>query len=173
MPICVGGSLVEANEKDAFRLFDRGQMRADSSDRDLRRLVLRKTVNAGRDCRKCDVAKTPCLRNRETRAIAAAQYRAFAGNAAPPNRPDGMDYMSGGQHVAAGQPGFSRRTAPERAAFGQKPRSGCAVDRTIDAATSEQRGIGGIDDRIDRQARDIAALQSDAAFIGKVGAHYR
>jgi hypothetical protein len=43
----------------------------------------------------------------------------------------------------------------EGAAFGQQVRPGRAMDRAIDAASAEQRGVGGVDDGVNAQRRDI------------------
>ena len=43
----------------------------------------------------------------------------------------------------------------KRAAFGEKLRPGRAMDRTIHAAPAEQRPIGGVDDGVNAQCRDV------------------
>ena|SRR6266851_1690619 len=43
----------------------------------------------------------------------------------------------------------------ERAAFRKKLRPGRAMDRAVDATAAEQRGVGGIDDGVNAQARDV------------------
>jgi hypothetical protein len=43
----------------------------------------------------------------------------------------------------------------QRAAFGKKLGSRGAMNRTIDAATAEQRAIRGVDDRVDAERRDV------------------
>jgi hypothetical protein len=72
-----------------------------------------------------------------------------------------MDDICRRQAVAAGQPRLARRAAAERAALGQKLWTGGAVDRAIDPATAEQRGVGGVDDRIDGKPSDVGELDAD------------
>ena len=43
----------------------------------------------------------------------------------------------------------------QRAAFGKKLRPGRAMDRAVDATTPEQRRVGGVDDGVNAQARDV------------------
>jgi hypothetical protein len=43
----------------------------------------------------------------------------------------------------------------ERAALGKQFRPGRAMDRTIDAAAAEQRGVGGVDDGVNAKRCDI------------------
>ena len=146
-------------------------MRAHGGDRDARRLVPRKAIDAGRDGREGDRAKPPVLRDRETGLVAAGEDGSLARIAATPDRPDGMDHMSGGQPIAARQPRLARRTATDRTAFGEKLGACRAVDRPIDAAAAEQRGICGVDDRVDPEPRDVATLQANAVVRGQIRDH--
>jgi hypothetical protein len=59
------------------------------------------------------------------------------------------------QTISSGDFGIAGRAAVERAAFGQQFGPGRAVDRAIDAAATEQGRIGGVDDGVNAQARDI------------------
>jgi len=43
--------------------------------------------------------------------------------------------------------------------------TGGAMDSAIDPTTAEQRGVGGVDDGIDRQFGDIAGMDSDSQSI--------
>ncbi len=143
-------------------------MRAHRGDRDLRRRLARKAINAGRDGREGDRAKPPFLRDREAGSIAAGKHVALAPIAASPDRPDGMDDMAGGQKIAPRQPRLAGRTTADRAAFGEKLGACRAVDRPVDPAAAEQGGIRGIDDRVDGKPRDVAALQADAVIRGQL-----
>src|SRR5207249_565790 len=103
-----------------------------------------------------DRAEAAVPGNRQAGAVAIRQDRGFAVNPATPNRADGVDHVPGRQAIAARQPCLARRTAAERAALGEQLGAGAAMDRTIDTATTEQRGIGSVDDRIDDQSGDVA-----------------
>src|SRR6185437_663239 len=85
-----------------------------------------------------------------------------------PDRADRMDDVTRRQPVAARDPRFSGGTAAERPAFGQKLRPGRAVNRAIDAAATEQRRVGRVDDRVDIERRDIdVARFDDSAAEGR------
>ena len=59
--------------------------------------------------------------------------------------------------MAAGDACFTRRTAAEPPAFFEQPRARRPVDGPVDAAAAEQALVRGVDDRVDRLARDVAA----------------
>jgi hypothetical protein len=59
------------------------------------------------------------------------------------------------QAVTAGDAGFAWGTAAEAPALGQQFRTGGAMDGAVDPAAAEQRPVGGVDDRIDRERRDV------------------
>jgi hypothetical protein len=59
-----------------------------------------------------------------------------------------MNDMPRRQPVALGDFGVAGLAAMERAAFGEQLRSGCAMDRAVDAAAAQQRGIRGVDDGV-------------------------
>src|SRR5437762_1807319 len=84
---------------------------------------------------------------------------------------DGVNDMSCRQFVPTGQPRLARRAATERAALGEQFGTGGAMDRAIDSTAAQQRGIGGIDDGIDRQPRYIAKLDADPAAQCVVDCH--
>jgi hypothetical protein len=87
--------------------------------------------------------------------VARRQRLIFALASAVPHGSDGMNDMPRRQAVAFGDFGAAGLAAIERAAFGQQFGSRRAMDRTIDAATAEQRRVGGVDDGVNAQRRDI------------------
>jgi hypothetical protein len=66
-----------------------------------------------------------------------------------------MNHMPRRQPVSPGDFGVAGAAAMERAAFGQQLGPGRPMDRAIDAASAEQRGVGGVDDGVNAQCRDI------------------
>jgi len=72
-----------------------------------------------------------------------------------PDRTDGMNHMPCRQAIPPGDLGAAGLAAMERAALGEKRGPGRAVDRTIHAATAEQRPVGGVDDGVNAQCRDV------------------
>ena len=81
-------------------------------------------------------------------AIARGQRLVLAFAAAVPDRPDGMNDMPRRKPVALGDFGIAGFAAMKRAAFGEQLGSGCAMDRAIDAAPAQQRGICGVDNGV-------------------------
>jgi hypothetical protein len=73
-----------------------------------------------------------------------------------------VDDVGRGQAVAERQLGLARLAAAERAAFGEQFGPGGAMDRAVDPAAAEQRGVRGVDDRVDCETRDVAALEANA-----------
>jgi hypothetical protein len=88
-------------------------------------------------------------------AIARRQRMVFAQVTATPDRTDGMNHMPRRQPIGIGDLGVAGLAAMQRAAFDQQLRPGRAMDRAIDAAAAEQRGIRGVDDGVNAQACDV------------------
>jgi hypothetical protein len=75
--------------------------------------------------------------------------------AAMPDRPDGVDHMAGAEPISSGDPGVAGRAAAQCAALRKQFRPGRAMDGSVDAAAAKQRRIGGVDDGVDIQRRDV------------------
>ena len=88
-------------------------------------------------------------------AIAGGEQFILATAAAMPDRPDGMDHVPRRQPIAPGDLGVAGRAAIERAALGEQFGPGGAMDRAVNAAPAEQRRIGGVDDGVNAQRRDV------------------
>jgi hypothetical protein len=63
--------------------------------------------------------------------------------------------MPGRQPIAARDLGVAGGATAERAAFGEQVGARGAMNRAVDATATEQRGIGGVDDRINGERRDV------------------
>ena len=87
--------------------------------------------------------------------VVRGQRLIFARLSAVPDRTDGMNHMAGRQTVSTADFGFSGIAAVQQTAFRQKLRPCRAMDRAIDAAATEQRRIGGVDDGVNAQGRDV------------------
>ncbi len=72
-----------------------------------------------------------------------------------PNRTDGMDHMPRGQTETSRDLGIAGRAAAKRLASGQQLWPRCVVYSSINAAPTQKRGIGGIDDGVDLERRDV------------------
>jgi hypothetical protein len=68
-----------------------------------------------------------------------------------------MDHVSRGQVEAGRDARLSGRAAVQPAAGLEQPRPGGTMNRTIDTAAAEQAAVGGVDDPIDIQARDVGS----------------
>jgi hypothetical protein len=72
-----------------------------------------------------------------------------------PNRSDRMDDPARCEPIRASDAGLAGRTSTESAAFLEKLWSSGMVDRPVHSATTKQRGIRGIHNRIDVKRRDV------------------
>jgi hypothetical protein len=66
-----------------------------------------------------------------------------------------MDHMPRRQPISFGDFGAAGLTAIQRPAFGEKFGSRGAVDRPIDTAAAEERGVRSVDDGVNAQGRDV------------------
>ncbi len=66
-----------------------------------------------------------------------------------------MDDVPRGQEVTGSDFRVARRAAAELSALGKQSRPRRAVDCAVHAAATQQGLIGGVDDRVDRERRDI------------------
>ena len=82
-------------------------------------------------------------------AVTRGEKFGFTLPAPTPHRPYGMDDVTRGQKIAAGDARFAGRAAAEAPAFVEQFGSRRPVDRTIDATATQQRAVRGIDDRVD------------------------
>src|ERR1700722_4429277 len=150
------GAIVRKAAKDDLRQGRRrGQRIGRCRDRDLCGAVGGETIDAGRNRGKGDRGEVASLGEFDGAAIARRQRGILALVAALPDRTDGMDHIPRREQIAACDFGVAGRAAMERAAFRQKLRPRRAMDRAIDAAATEQRRIGGVDDGVNAQGRDI------------------
>jgi hypothetical protein len=125
-----------------------GQRIGNGLDGNAGRTIRGETINACRDSGVRDRAEAVDLTELKPAAIAGAKQRIFVLMAAVPDRADGMDHVFGGEPVAHGDLGVAGFAAAKRAAFGEQLGPGGAVDGAIDATAAEQRGIRGVDNRV-------------------------
>lgn len=95
---------------------------------------------------------------------------------------DGVDDEFGGKASGAGDDGFARSQAADFGddgfALGEDGRAAGAVDGAVDAAATEEPGVGGIDDGVGRLLGDVSgaeeldglAVFEDEAHRGVTGA---
>src|SRR5215472_5278090 len=139
----------------------------DFSGRDPRRAINGKSVNARGNCWKCKAEHLVLDREAERIPVAGRKELILAGAAALPDRPHRMDDVLRPQAVSAGDPGFAGGTAAERPAFLQKVPTRRAVDGTVDAATAEKACVRRVHDRVNRERRDVAQMESEARILAR------
>ena len=142
----------------------------DGAHRDLRRRVGRIAVDAGRDRRKGDGPEAVLAGEVERGGVGRRQELRLAGAAALPARPDGVDDVARRQVVAAGDARIARRAAADPLALLLELGPGGAMDGPVDAAAAEKALIGGVDDGVGLEPRDVADHdlepgRADDAFI--------
>ena len=87
--------------------------------------------------------------------ITPRQRLIFACVAAGPDRTDSMNHVPRPQPVSQGDFGAAGLATMEGAAFREQLGPGRAMDRAIDAAAAQQRGICRVDDGVNAQGRDV------------------
>src|SRR5579871_1943655 len=92
---------------------------------------------------------------RQTLAVTRGQQLRFSPLASGPDRSHRMDHVSRLQSISRRNFGVAGGTATEFATRLQQLRSGGPVNGAIDSTTAQERGVGRIDDRIDRQGSNI------------------
>jgi hypothetical protein len=151
-PGTVVGEAAEDNAVDCWR---RCQRICRRPYRNARRAVDREAIDAGGNGGKRDRGKAVGVAEFNGAAIARRQRVIFALASAMPDRTDGMNHMPHRQPVTSGDFGVAGPAAMERATFGQQLGPGRAMDGAIDTAAAEQRSIGGVDDGVNAECRDI------------------
>ncbi len=122
-------------------------------------------VDTRGDCRKADRGGAGVGSHRQGTTVATGEQSLLVASTPMPYRSDRMNHEPGWEVEARGQLGVARFTAIEEAASLEKPRACRAVDRAIDTAAAQQARIGGIDDRVEREARNIALDDLDTGQI--------
>ena len=126
------------------------------ADSDFCRGPRRKSVDAGRYCRKRQGFERVAERKFQRGPISGGEEIPLPGLSSPPDRPDGVNDVTRRKPVAERDPRLAGRAAADLSAFRQKLRPRGAMDRSIDPAASEQAFIGGIDDGVERKRRNVS-----------------
>ena len=95
-------------------------------------------------------------RDLETAPVARRQQLRLAVRPAAPDRADGVDHELRRQPEAGRDLRVAGVASAEEAAGGDELGTGGAVDGAVDASAAEERGVGGVDDRVDGELRDVA-----------------
>src|SRR5258706_6755616 len=122
----------EAAENNAPDHRRPGQRLDDGRNRDPRRAIGGKTIDTGGNGGKGNRSNAVGLGQIDSAGVARRQRFILAAASPVPDRADGMNHMPRRQPVTPGDFGVTGRTAMQGAAFGQKLRSGRAMDGAID-----------------------------------------
>ena len=130
--------------------------RSERAHGDLGREIARIPEDAGGDRREGDRARLP-LPSRRRRNGGSTRPAASASPLFPPapDRSDRVHDEAGGQCESRRQLGVAGRAAAQRPARGVELRPGRREDRAAHAAAPGEGGVGRVDDRVDRQRRDV------------------
>src|SRR5438874_13365268 len=125
-----------------------GEEPGDRAERDPRRLGHGEPVRPGRDGGKRDRARALPDPDLEAPPIRARELRRLAVPAVAMDRPYGVDHPARAEPTAARDLRVAGGAAAERLALLQDRRPAGAVDRAVDAATTEKRRVRRVDDRV-------------------------
>jgi len=117
----------------------------------------RKRIGARADGRKGNGADSVRDRKLERPSIAGCEQLWLTPSAVSSNRSHGVNDIACRQLKAGCYFGVARGAAAQRSTRFEQFGAGCVVNRAIDPTAPEQGGVGGVDDRIDLEGRDIGA----------------
>src|SRR4029077_13482655 len=83
--------------------------------------------------------------------------------AAHPDRPDGVDHITGGEIAGVGRFRISDLATAQRAALREDRRAAGVVNRAVDSAAAEKRLIRRVHDRVDLLGGYVTLDELDAA----------
>ena len=101
----------------------------------------------------------------EAAAVAAREEPGLAGVAAAPDRADGVDHPTGGEPEARVALASPKAQPLSCAARLEQLGAGRPVDRPVDPAPAEERGVGGVDDGVDVLGGDVAERDLEARSL--------
>ena len=134
----------------------RGEVKAlDGRYGDRRRELERKPIRARADRGKGNGVQLVLQSELQRSPIAGGEQLSLTASATPPNGSNSVNDMTRRKLIAAGYPGIANLTAAQSPAFRKQLRAGSGVNRPVHAAATEQRGVGGVHNRIDIECRDV------------------
>ena len=122
---------------------------------DLSCLIRREAIDAGRDAREGDALQSRLGREAQGVRVAGTEFVRFAVFATVPDRADGVDDVSCFETMAFRHFRLAGAAAVQHAAFGEQIGTCRAMNRSIHAAATKQRGVGGVDDGTDGELGDV------------------
>jgi hypothetical protein len=119
------------------------------------RVIGGKPVDAGGNGGKGNRDKAVALAEFNGPTIARRKRLIFAVTASVPDWSDGVDYMPRRQTIGLGDLGVAGFATIQHAAFDGELGPGRAMNRAVNTAAAQQRRIGGVDDGVNAQRRDV------------------
>ena len=156
------GVATENNFANRRKSIDSG---SDSRYGDASGQVRRVPVDAGTDTGKRHRGDIVARCEFDATAIARREENGFVARPAVPDGAHGVNDVTRREAIRPGQLGLPGSAAPEQHAFAQQLGTRSAVNRSVYSSTAEQRRIGGVDDRIDRERRNVAQIARRVAAI--------
>src|SRR5262245_28368271 len=147
---------LEADERHPLDRRVRPEEAARLADRHRRGGVVWVAVGAAADRGEGDRAEAVPGGQLEAGAVAGGERLGLSVLAASPNGTDRVYDVASRQGVTGRDARLAGRAPAEQAAFIEQSGAGGAVDGPVHAAAAEQRGVGGVDDRVDTERRDVA-----------------
>jgi hypothetical protein len=148
---------------------------ADCGDRDGGGAVGWETVDAGADGREGDGLHVVVAGELHAAAVAACElgvlgvFGGFAAAFDAPDGPYGVEDPFGAKVEAWCGDGFSGGTGGERLGGGEELGFACgAVDGAVDASAAFELLVGGVDDGVDVQRGDVAAMDFDPWHLAAI-----
>src|SRR6266851_3365547 len=128
-------------------------------------LIDRKPIGAATDRGKSNRTNSVRSRQIETVPITRRQQVRLSAAAALPHRTHSVNHIFCGKAIAASEPSLTGRAAADLAAFLQELGAGSAMNRAIDSAAAEEGGVRGVDDRVNRELRDVHLLDFELRHL--------
>jgi len=152
---------VEGHKDDLFEIWMPGEDLGGFIQSDAAGGLEGETVDSGTNGGKGKGTDSVLERELEDPAVTGRKGGMFAMGAIVPDGADGVNDKAGGQVVAAGDFCIAGGATVKRPAFFQQGGAGSPMYGAIDAASAEQGGVGGVNDRIGFATGDIALNNFD------------
>lgn len=128
---------------------------------DLRRFSNWVAIRAATDRGKRDRPDPVFNRQLQRIPITIRQCLRFAAFPAAPHRSDRVNHKPGRQTIPAGNFRFARMATAKCSALRKQFGSGCAMNRAVDSASAEQRGVGRVHNRVDVELGNVTTYYAD------------
>ena len=126
-------------------------------------------VGADADAGKSDALQPGLGGEFQRMAVAGGEQRRFAVLSVAPDGADGVDDVPGRETEAGGDFGLPCGAAVQGTTVGQQLRPGGAVNGSVDSAAAQEGIVGGVDDGVDGQCRNIGTDDTQGGGHDEIG----